>query len=64
MIPAAASMGATSSDEYGHLPALQQQIVNFICSQLHNKEGVHVAATARAVKADAHNIQYVHPLHP
>ncbi|KAG6874207.1 hypothetical protein C0995_003753 [Termitomyces sp. Mi166 len=40
------------SDQYTHLPPLQQKIVRFIASQPLSEEGVHVSAIARAVGSD------------
>jgi len=47
------AVGSNASSEYAHLPGLQRKIVEFILSQPSNDEGVHVAAIARAVQADA-----------
>jgi len=43
-------------DHYSSLQPLHRQIVNFILSQPHNEEGVHVAAIARNVGGEAHAI--------
>ncbi|KNZ71816.1 Replication factor A protein 2, partial [Termitomyces sp. J132] len=58
---ASTSKGSTSAytgqaskitDQYSHLPPLQQKIVRFIASQPQSEEGVHVSAIARAVGSE------------
>ncbi|OBZ75358.1 Replication factor A protein 2 [Grifola frondosa] len=41
----------STTDGYGNLPALQQQIIRFIAAQPPNDEGVHVATIARSIGA-------------
>ncbi|KAG6845342.1 hypothetical protein H0H87_010799 [Tephrocybe sp. NHM501043] len=59
--PASAYAGQSSkiSDQYSHLPALQQQIVRFIAAQPQSDEGVHVSIIARATgsNGDAQKIR-------
>ncbi|KAF5381079.1 hypothetical protein D9615_004013 [Tricholomella constricta] len=49
---------SNASDQYSHLPALQQKIVRFIDTQPRSDEGVHVSTIARATgfEGDAEKI--------
>ena len=42
-----------------HLSSVEQQIIQTILNHPQHKEGVHVAAIARAIGGDPHLIRYV-----
>lgn len=54
----AAQSHRSEKDQYSHLPATAQRILNAIRSQ-NQSEGVHVAAIARSVGGDAVAIRQV-----
>lgn len=48
---------AEVKDQYSHLQPVPRSIVQFMLSQPHSREGVHVGAIVKAVGADAESIE-------
>jgi replication factor A2 len=51
------SMGVP--DQFGHLPQLQREIINFIIAQPPQEEGIHVAAIAKAIGASGEDARKI-----